>query len=117
MGTRLRILCSGHVVRYPLGGLTWHHLQYLIGLQRLGHEVTFFEHFGWENSCYDPAADIMTGDPSYGVEYLRGLFRAYGLQGNWCYLAENGADYGLSRQALARSCRECDLYLNLSNIN
>ena len=37
----LKIVCSGYIVRYPLGGLCWHHFQYLIGLHRLGHKVTF----------------------------------------------------------------------------
>ena len=39
----LRIVVLGYVVRGPLGGLTWHHLQYLLGLRRLGHDVYFFE--------------------------------------------------------------------------
>jgi hypothetical protein len=30
-----------------LEGLSWHHLQYLAGFDRLGHEVMFVEHFGW----------------------------------------------------------------------
>ncbi|HEY3302553.1 MAG TPA: hypothetical protein VGL70_03340 [Candidatus Binatia bacterium] len=42
----LKIVCSGDLVRYPLGGHSWHHLQYLIGLKRLGHQVTFFEEYG-----------------------------------------------------------------------
>ena len=31
----LNILCSGYLVRYPLGGQSWHHLQYLVGFRRL----------------------------------------------------------------------------------
>jgi len=42
----LKIVCSGHLVRFPLGGHSWHHLQYLVGFQRMGHEVTFFEDQG-----------------------------------------------------------------------
>jgi hypothetical protein len=105
------------LVRHPVGGHSWHHLQYLIGLQRLGHEVVFFEHFGWENSCYDPAQDILTGDPSYGISYVRSLLEPHGLADKWCYLAEDGAEHGWTRKALARFCADCDLYLNLSNIN
>jgi hypothetical protein len=113
----LKIICSGHLVRHPLGGHSWHHLQYLVGLQRLGHDVTFFEHYGWPSSCFDPASNIMTGDPSYGISYLLELLRPHGLEHGWCYLAEDGTAYGMPRERLAQHCRESDLYLNLSNIN
>jgi hypothetical protein len=113
----LKILCSGHLVRYPLGGHSWHHTQYLVGFQRLGHEVSFFEHYGWPSSCYDPARNDMTADPSYGLNYLRNLLEPHGLGGRWCYLAEDGTAYGMTRDRLAEICRECDVYFNLSNIN
>jgi hypothetical protein len=113
----MKILCSGHLVRYPQGGHSWHHLQYLVGFLRLGHEVTFFEHFGWPDSCYDPARNDMTSDPSYGLAYLKTLLEPHGLQDRWCYLAEDGTAYGMSREQLAQICRECDVYFNLSNIN
>jgi hypothetical protein len=45
------------------------------------------------------------------------LLEPFGLQERWCYLAEDGAVDGMSRERLADLCRECDLYLNLSNIN
>jgi hypothetical protein len=113
----MRIVCSGHLVRYPLGGHSWHHLQYLVGLQRLGHDVVFFEHYGWPLSCYDPSTSTMTDAPDYGVAYTRALLEPFGLGDRWCYLAEDGTAHGMSREALADACRDCDLYLNLSNIN
>jgi len=113
----LKILCSGHLVRHPVGGHTWHHLQYLVGLQRLGHEVYFFEHFGWPNSCYDPKRGAMTSEPTYGISYVEEILKCHGLQGRWCYLSEDGKAYGMSREQLSRICEECDFYFNLSNIN
>lgn len=113
----LRILCSGHLVRYPLGGHSWHHLQYLVGFKRLGHQVTFFEDYGWADSCFDPVRNVMTADPSYGIRYLKTLLEPHGLQDRWCYLAEDGAVHGLPRSKLAEACRDADVYFNLSNIN
>ena len=113
----LKILCSGHLVRYPLGGHSWHHLQYLVGLKQLGHEVTFFEDYGWPESCYDPQRNEMTADPSYGIEYLRAMLRPHGLDDAWCYLAEDGTAHGMSREQLADLCRDSDVHLNLSNVN
>ena len=117
MAASLKILCAGHLIRHPVGGHTWHHLQYLIGLRRLGHQVVFFEHFGWPNSCYDAGRDEMTADPRFGIDYLRAVFDKSGYDGRWCYLAEDGSEHGMTRAQLSAFCRECDLFLNLSNIN
>jgi hypothetical protein len=114
---RLTILCSGYLVRYPVGGHSWHHFQYLLGLRRLGHEVVFFEDYGWPDSCYDPGRGAMTSDPAYGIAYVTRLMRRYGLDGCWCYLAEDGRAYGMPRDRLAAVCATADLYLNLSNVN
>lgn len=113
----LKIVVATYLVRHPVGGQTWHHLQYLVGLQRLGHKVTFFEHYGWPNSCYDPVRDVMTADPSYGIAYLEALGEAFTLKGRGCYLAEDGTSHGLTREQLAEACRDADLYINLSNVN
>ena len=40
---RLRIVLLGYVVRGPVGGMAWHHLNYIRGLADLGHEVLFME--------------------------------------------------------------------------
>jgi hypothetical protein len=116
-GARVKILCSGYLVRYPLGGHSFHHLQYLVGLAGLGHQVTYFEHFGWEDSCYDPSRDVMTQEPAYGTAFLRQLMRAHRLPERWCYLAQDGTAHGMSREQLGDECADCDLYLSLSNIN
>jgi len=113
----LKILCSGHLVRHPLGGHTWHHLQYLVGFRRLGCEVAFLEHYGWPDSCYNPATNDMTSDPTYGLTYLRRVLARVGLEIPWCYLAEDGCAHGMPREQLAQFCRESDVYFNLSGIN
>jgi hypothetical protein len=113
----LKIVCSGYLIRYPLGGFSWHHLQYLVGLERLGHEVSYFEDYGWPNSCYDPARNEMTGGADYGIAYLLNLLRPRGLEDCWCYLAEDDTSYGMPRERLAQLCSECDVYFSLSGIN
>ena len=113
----MKILCSGYLVRYPLGGMSWHHLQYLLGFKRLGCEISYFEHYGWPRSCYNPHNDEMGKDPAYGIKYIDSIFQSFGLDGNWCYIAENGDTYGVSRDDLTQICDECDIYFNLSNIN
>ena len=113
----LRIVCSVHLFRHPVGGHTWHHLQYLIGFKRLGHEVVLFENWGWENSCFDAGANAMTADPTFGINYMMPLLEAHGLERSWCYLAQDGTAHGIPRETLAQHLRECDVYFNLSNVN
>jgi len=113
----LKVVCAGGLVRYPLGGFTWHHLQYLIGLKRLGHQVTYFEHYGLPNSCWDPLRVAWTSVPSYGIDYARDLFQQHNLDDRWCFIAEDGTYYGMPRTQLAQACRDCDVFLNLSNFN
>jgi hypothetical protein len=113
----LKIICSGYLLRYPLGGMTFHHLQYLLGLKQLGHQVIYFEDYGWANSCYDPQQNLMTSEPSYGIAYFENLLREYNPLDGWCYLSEDGKSYGMERQELAEFCQESDVYFNLSNIN
>ena len=79
---RLRIVVLGYLVRGPLGGMAWHHLQYVMGLTRLGHEVYFIEDSGdspW--CCYDPLRQLTDADPSYGVEFAGRTFGRVGLGG------------------------------------
>jgi hypothetical protein len=105
------------MIRFPVGGFVWHHFQYLAGLDDLGHEVIYFEDYGWKESCYDPSRDRMSGDPRYGIAYLLSLFRRHGLAIRWCFLAQDGTAHGMSREELADCCRGSDLYLDLSNVN
>ena len=105
------------MIRLPVGGFVWHHFQYVAGLIRLGHEVTYFEDYGWPDSCYQPPSDVNSSDPTFGLAYLRELLRKYELSCALCYLAEDATAHGLSREQLAARCRDADLYLNLSYLS
>lgn len=113
----LKVLCAGYLVRFPIGGHTWHHLQYLVGLQRLGHDVLFVEDFGWAGSCYHAGKGAYTDDPAFGIGYLRDVLRPFGLDDAWCFLSTDGRALGRSREELADFCASADLVLNLSGMN
>lgn len=107
-----RIIIASYLVRYPVGGYQSWMLQWLLGLERLGHEVYFVEKAGWENSCFDPITNQMGNDPSYGINSLRNLFRRFGFDRRWCYVAFDGKYYGLSRHQIENIFCETDLYLD-----
>ena len=112
----LRIVVLGYVVRGPLGGLVWHHLQYVLGLRRLGHDVVFVEHGGAQADGYDPDADAMTRDPAYGLAFAAGAFGRVGLGDRWAY-HDAGADAWHGRGDVRAWARDADVVLNLSGVH
>jgi hypothetical protein len=117
-GDRLRIVVLGYVVRGPLGGLAWHHLQYVLGLRALGHDVYFVEDSDDYPSCYDPSRGAVDADPSYGLSFAARAFERLGLAERWCYHDAHTARWlgPLAPRAL-EVCESAELLLNLSGVN
>lgn len=114
----LRIVVLGYVVRGPLAGHTWHHLQYVRGLADLGHEVWFLEDSDDYASCYDPAQQIVTADPSYGLAYAQRVFERMGMGQRWAYYdAMQQRWHGPSGERMPAICRDADLLINVSGVN
>jgi hypothetical protein len=118
IGARLRIVVLGYIVRGPLGGLAWHHLQYVLGLRALGHDVYFIEDSDDYPSCYDPSRDTVDADPSYGLRFAARAFERLGLGDRWCYHDAHAARWmgPLAPRAL-EVCASAELLLNLSGVN
>jgi len=117
--SRLRIIVLGYVVRGPLGGLAWHHLQYAMGLLRLGHDVYFVEDSGDDPyCCYDPGRDVVDSIPDYGLAFAGAVFPRVGLGERWAYHDAHGSGWrGPMGTRAEELCASADLLLNLSGIN
>ena len=76
----LRVVVLGYLVRGPIGGMAWHHLHYVLGLARLGHDVLFLEDSDDYPSCYDPSVHAMGIDATYGLRFARSAFESVGLE-------------------------------------
>jgi hypothetical protein len=115
----LRIIVLGYIVRGPLGGLAWHHLQYVMGLARLGHDVYFLEDSGDSPSCcYDPVRNLTDADPTYGLRFATQIFEGVGLGDRWAYYdAHTSRWLGPCANRMLNICAEGDLLLNLSGVN
>jgi len=117
MPAPLTIIVGGYIVAYPLGGMTWHHLNYLLGLQELGHEVWFMEDSGSYSYPYNPVTWQSSPDSNYGRAYLENTFAQYGLKPRYCYYSEfDDQHYGLTRDELADLLRRADLLLCVSGV-
>jgi hypothetical protein len=116
---RLRIIVLGSIVRLPLGGIAWHHLQYVMGLARLGHDVYFVEDsndYVW--SCYDPTRHVTDRDPTYGLKFAADTFARVGLGDRWAYYDAHTLRWlGPCAEQIQHLCATGDLLLNLGLSN
>jgi hypothetical protein len=118
LSSQLRVVVLGYIVRGPLGGLAWHHLQYVMGLARLGHDVYFVEDSDDFPGCYDPERGVTDTDPTYGLAFARNAFERVGLGGRWAYFdAHRSVWHGPAADRILEVCKGADLLLNLSGVN
>jgi hypothetical protein len=112
---RLRIVVLGYLVRGPLGGMAWHHLQYLLGFRALGHDVWFLEHGDEWPSCYDPERQEIVADPSYGLRFAERVLTRLGFGGRWAYHDQRWhGPLGTRAEAV---CRSADVVVDVSAVN
>ena len=110
----MRVVVTGLVATYPVGGVAWDYLQYVLGFHALGCEVYYLEDTGrW---VYDPAEQTFVPDVRANAGYLaRALAQLDpALAGCWSVRASDGSYHGLDAAAVARACAGADLFLNVS---
>jgi hypothetical protein len=110
--SRDRLLVLHIVGQYPMAGVAWQAIHYLLGFQRLGWDVYYVEDSG--ASPYDPEAGGVTGECGYAVRYLGDVMRRFGLDGRWAYLDMlKNETHGLARPAFDELYRTATAIVNL----
>jgi hypothetical protein len=110
----MRVIVTGLVATYPVGGVAWDYLQYVQGFHQLGCDVHYLEDTGqW---LYDPVAGTFTDDAARNARWLRDCLVSLdpGLGERWTVRGPDGRLHGRDEAALARLCAGTDLFLNLS---
>jgi hypothetical protein len=113
LASDLRIIVTGLIGQYPLGGVAWDYLQYVVGLARLGHDVYYLEDTGqWP---YNPDEGGVSEDPGFTVRYLQGVMSRFGLEERWAYRFP-GSDrwFGMPKSRREHALASADLLLNVS---
>jgi hypothetical protein len=110
---RLRVVVTGLIAQYPLGGVTWDYLQYPLGLARLGHDVYYVEDVGqWP---YNPEEDGVSKGCEFNVRYLASVMERFGLGDRWAYrFPWRDQWFGLSEERVREVVASADLVLNVS---
>lgn len=116
--SQLRILVFGYIIRAPLGGLAWHHAQYVLGLKKLGHDVCFVEDSDDYPACYDPRSNEIGIDAGYGLRFIKEFFERLDLKENWAYYdAHCQRWFGKSKNESLNLFASADILLNISGVN
>ena len=107
-----RIVLASFLIRYPVGGYQSWILQWLVGLQRLGHEVFFVERAGWDGSCFDLQTNESGNDPSRGIRAVEALLARFGLQHSWCFVDHAGRYHGVTQSRIEEVFSTADLFID-----
>jgi GT2 family glycosyltransferase len=110
---RPRIVVLGMMTPMPVAGVVWQTVHYLIGLRRLGYDVTYVE-----AHARTPSAFVKPGD-SFGVHgaaaFLNHHLGRFGFGDRWAYQAlhSDGESLGMTEGEVSRAYDRAALILNL----
>ena len=109
-----KIIVFGILFYYPLAGVTYQFLHYLLGLRRLGYDPYYVEDSArW---IYDPRLNDMSPNAVPNIEMVLPALQAHGLADRWCFRGyyEGGGCHGLSESQLLQLYRDADAFLNVT---
>lgn len=111
---RKRIIVMGFMGSCPIAGVIWQHIHYIVGLQRLGHDVYYIEDSA--RFLYDPETVEDTPDYSYAARMLQRLAQEFGFERRWAFCARflpGMPTVGLTLKRMRQLYREADAILNV----
>jgi hypothetical protein len=114
MAVAPRIIVTGLVGLYPVGGVAWDYLQYVIGFMRLGYDVYYYEDtWSWP---YHPVERRNTEEGDYSAAFIQAFFEQYApeLSNRWNYWHLRETSYGMTRAAFEDVARTAGVFLNVS---
>ncbi|HEX8251313.1 MAG TPA: hypothetical protein VF599_24280 [Pyrinomonadaceae bacterium] len=112
--SRGKIIVFGILFWYPLAGVTYQFLHYLIGLKRLGYDPYYIEDSGrW---VYDPKINDLSPDASGNLNAVVPILEANGFAGKWAFRGKypDGQCYGMSEHEILQLYKEADAFLNVT---
>lgn len=110
----LRVVVVGTLASMPYAGMAWMHMQIVVGLRRLGHDVYYMEVSSvWP---YDPIRKTKVNDSSYALPYLARIAGQFGLADRWAYRRSYSDKewLGMSQAKAEDLLANADLVLNVA---
>jgi hypothetical protein len=109
-----KLIVSGILFWYPLAGVTYQFLHYLIGLRRLGYDPYYIEDSGrW---VYDPRLNDISADASSNIATVLPILQAHGFGDRWAFRGhyDGGQCYGMTERQILQLYREADAFFNVT---
>src|SRR5437899_3081179 len=109
-----KIIVFGILFWYPLAGVTYQFLHYLIGLRRLGYDPYYIEDSSrW---VYDPTTNDLSPDASRNLNSVVPILEAHGFSDKWAFRG-NYPDvkcFGMTEAQLLQLYKNADAFLNVT---
>jgi hypothetical protein len=111
---RKRIVVMGFMGSMPIAGVIWQHVHYIVGLQRLGHDVYYVEDSA--RLPYNPQTFEVGEDYTYAAQVLARLANEFGFKDRWGFCARylpDNSTAGLRLTRIRQLYLEADAILNI----
>ncbi|HYS95550.1 MAG TPA: hypothetical protein VEL08_03395 [Chthoniobacterales bacterium] len=111
---RKRIVVMGFMGSMPIAGVIWQHIHYVVGLQRLGHDVYYIEDSA--RLPYNPETFEVNDEFDYAAKVLDRLAGEFDFKNRWAFCArylKNNPTAGLPLKKIRRLYRDADAILNI----
>ncbi|MFN2621292.1 MAG: glycosyltransferase [Chthoniobacterales bacterium] len=109
-----RLIVMGFMGSCPIAGVIWQHLHYIIGLQRLGHDVFYIEDSA--RLPYNPETFEVNNEFDYAARLLQHLASEFGFRRRWSFCARylpGNPTAGLPLPRIRQLYGEADAILNV----
>jgi hypothetical protein len=109
-----KVIVFGILFWYPLAGVTYQFLHYLIGLRKLGYDPYYVEDSGrW---VYDPHLNEFSPDVTGNLALVTPVLQQHGFGDRWAFRGNypGGQCYGMTEAQLGQLYREADAFLNVT---
>ena len=111
---RKRTVVMGFMGSMPIAGVIWQHIHYLVGLQRLGHDVYYIEDSA--RLPYNPETFEINNEFDYAAWLLNRLSQEFGFKNRWGFCARylpGTPTAGLPLKKIRQLYRDADAILNI----
>jgi glycosyltransferase involved in cell wall biosynthesis len=111
---RKRIVVMGFMGGMPIAGVIWQHIHYIVGLQRLGHDVYYIEDSA--RIPYNAQTFDTSNDYTYAAQVLARLANEFGFENRWAFCARylpKKPTAGLRFTKIQQLYLEADAILNI----
>jgi hypothetical protein len=111
---RKRIVVMGFMGSMPIAGVIWQHVHYVVGLQRLGHDVYYIEDSA--RLPYNPETFEVNNEFDYAAKVLDRLACEFDFKNRWAFCArylKSNPTAGLPLKKIRQLYRDADAILNI----